>query len=108
VAEEQDCQCCPPYLRCLTARGGKPSDLWVPIGVELTNFSKRMAGKVDSELRRKVYPQRFAMAEPVLANIRTPKRLDRLTIRGKVKVNIQWLRYCMIHNREKIANYGSN
>jgi hypothetical protein len=26
---------------------------------------------------------------------------------GKVKVNIQWLLYCMIHNIEKIANYGS-
>ena len=78
----------------------------VPIGVELTNLSKRMAGKVDSELGRKIYPQRFAVAEPVFANIRTQKRLDRFTLRGKVKVNIQWLLYCMIHNIEKIANYG--
>jgi transposase len=106
VAEEQDCQSCPVQLRCLTARGGKRRYLRVPIGVELTNFSKRMAGKVDSELGRKIYPQRFAVAEPVFANIRTHKRLDRFTLRGKVKVNIQWLLYCMIHNIEKIANYG--
>jgi transposase len=107
VADEQDCQCCPWHLRCLTARGGKRRYLRVPIGIELTNFSKRMAGKVDSERGRKIYPQRFAVAEPVFANLRTHKRLDRFTLRGKVKVNIQWLLYCMVHNIEKIANYGS-
>lgn len=106
VAEEQDCQRCPWQLRCLTARGGKRRYLRVPVGVELTNLSRRMAGKVDSDLGRKIYPQRFAVAEPVFANIRTHKRLDRFTLRGKVKVNIQWLLYCMVHNIEKIANYG--
>jgi transposase/IS5 family transposase len=107
VAEEQDCQCCTLHLRCLTAHGGKRRYLRVPVGVELTNLSRRMAGKVDSDLGRKIYPQRFAVAEPVFANIRTHKRLDRFTFRGKVKVNIQWLLYCMVHNIEKIANLGS-
>lgn len=106
VAEEQDCQRCPLQLRCLTARGGKQRYLRVPVGVELTNFSKRMAGKVDSELGQKIYPQRFAVAEPVFANIRTHKRLDRFTLRGKIKVNIQWLLYCTVHNIEKVKNYG--
>ena len=107
VPEEHDCQRCPLQLRCLTARGGKRMHLRVPVGVELTNLSRRMAGKVDSELGRKLYPQRFAVAEPVFANIRTQKRLDRFTLRGKVKVNIQCLLYCMVHNIEKIANNGS-
>ena len=78
----------------------------VPIAVELTNLSKRMAGKIDTEMGRKIYPQRIAIAEPVFANIRTQKRLDRFNLRGKIKVNIQWLLYCMIHNIEKIVNYG--
>jgi transposase len=106
AAEEKDCRCCPLQLRCITNKGGKRKYLRVPIAVELANLSKRMAAKVDSELGRKIYPQRFAVAEPVFANIRTQKRLDRFTLRGKVKVNIQWLLYCMIHNIEKIANYG--
>ena len=106
AAEEKDCRCCPLQLRCITNKGGKRKYLRVPIAVELANLSKRMAAKVDSELGRKIYPQRFAVAEPVFANIRTQKRLDRFTLRGKVKVNIQWLLYCMIHNMEKIANYG--
>jgi transposase len=107
VAEEHDCQRCPLQLRCLTARGGKRRHLRVPVGVELTNLSRRMAGKVDSELGRQIYPQRFAVAEPVFANIRTHMRLDRFTLRGKDKVNIQWLLYSMVHNIEKITNYGS-
>jgi transposase/IS5 family transposase len=106
VAEEKDCRCCPLQLRCIINKGGKRKYLRIPIGVELTNFSRRMAGKVDSELGRKIYPQRFAVAEPVFANIRTHKRLDRFTLRGRVKVNIQWLLYCMVHNIEKARNYG--
>ena len=61
----------------------KKRHLRLPIGVELTNFSRLMAGKVDSEPGRKIYPQRFAVAEPVFANIQTHKRLDRFTLRGK-------------------------
>ena len=106
VAEHKDCQHCPLRLRCLTARGGKRKYLWVPIAVELTNLSKRMAGKIDTEMGRKIYPRRIAIAEPVFANIRTHKRLDRFTLRGKIKVDIQWMLYCMVHNIGKIANYG--
>lgn len=107
VAEEKDCRCCPVQLRCITNKGGKRKYLGIPIAVELTNLSRRMSGKVDSELGRKIYPQRFAVAEPVFANLRAQKRLDRFTLRGKVKVNIQWLLYCMVHNIEKITHYGS-
>ena len=66
-----------------------------------------MAAKMDTERGRKLYSHRIAIAEPVFANIRTQKRLDRFTLRGKVKVNIQWLLYCMVHNIEKIANFGA-
>jgi len=48
---------------------------------------------------------RLAIAEPVLANIRINKRLDRFTLRGEVKVNIQWLMFCLAHNLEKIMDY---
>ena len=55
---------------------------------------------------RKLYPRRVAIVEPVFANIRTQKRLDRFTLRGKIKATIQWLLYSMVHNIEKIANFG--
>ena len=106
IADKKDCQPCPLQLKCLTGRGAKRKYLWVPIAVQLTNLSRRMAGKVDTEMGRKIYPRRIAIAEPVFANIRTHKRLDRFTLRGKIKVNIQWLLYCMVHNIGKIVNYG--
>ena len=105
-AEEKDCQRCTLRLKCLSGRGAKRKYLWVPIAVQLTNLSRKMAGKVDTEMGRKIYPRRIAIAEPVFANIRTHKRMDRFTLRGKIKVNIQWLLYCMVHNIGKIATYG--
>jgi hypothetical protein len=81
--------------------------LYVPIGAEETNFSKAMQQKVDSEKGRKIYPQRMAIVEPVFANIRIQKRMDRFTLRGKIKVDIQWMLYCMVHNIEKIMNYAA-
>jgi len=107
VADKKDCQRCPLRLKCLTGRGAKRKYLWVPIAVQLTNLSRRMAGKIDTEKGRKIYPRRIAIAEPVFANIRTHKRLDRFTLRGKIKVDIQWRLYCMVHNIGKIVNYGS-
>jgi hypothetical protein len=79
----------------------------IPIESGRRNYSKEMAAKIDTDRGREIYPHRMKIAEPVFANIRTQKRLDHFTMRGKVKVNIQWLLYCMVHNIEKIANFGS-
>jgi len=32
--------------------------------------------------------------------------LDRFSLRGKQKVNIQWILYCMVHNLLKVHRYG--
>ena len=104
MADEKDCASCSLKRRCFYHKNTKRRALYVRIGVEETNFSKAMQNKIDSEKGRKIYPQRFAVVEPVFANIKTQKRLDRFTLRGKVKVNIQWMLYCMVHNIEKIMN----
>ena len=102
LAAEKDCQACPLRPRCIYVVGAKRKQLSVPID----SLSTQMAEKIDTEQGRRIYPQRLAIVEPVFANIRTNKRLDRFTLRGKVKVNIQWLMYCLVHNIEKILNYG--
>jgi hypothetical protein len=79
----------------------------VPIGAERAVFSKAMRSKVDSDKGRKIYPQRFTIVEPVIANVRTQKRMDRFMLRGKIIVSIQWMLYCMVHNIEKIMNYAT-
>jgi transposase len=103
IAAEKDCQLCSLRSRCIYGKGGKRKHLAVPIGESL---SKQMVEKIETEQGRRIYPQRLAIAEPVFANIRINKRLDRFTLRGKVKVNIQWLMFCLVHNIEKIMNYG--
>ena len=103
LAAEENCQNCPLRPRCIYAVGAKRKMLLVPLGESL---SKQMVEKIDTEEGRRIYPQRLAIVEPVFANIRINKRLDRFTLRGKVKVNIQWLMYCLVHNIEKILNYG--
>ena len=75
-----------------------------PSGRMGINLTKLMIEKIESEQGRSIYPRRMAIVEPVFANLRIHKRLDRFTLRGKIKVNIQWMLYCMVHNIEKIAH----
>ena len=65
-----------------------------------------MKAKIDTLEGRRIYGKRLAIVEPVFANIRAQKRLDRFTLRTKTKVNIQWMLFALIHNIEKIANFG--
>ena len=65
-----------------------------------------MRTKIDLPESRPIYARRLAIVEPVFANIRTAKGMNRFTYRGKDKVNTQWLLYCLVHNFEKIAHYG--
>jgi transposase len=106
VAAERDCRGCPLRARCLYGMDAKRKHLAVPMGTDGINLSKQMVEKIETEEGRRIYPQRLAIAEPVFANIRINKRLDRFTLRGKIKVNIQWLMFCLVHNIEKILNYG--
>jgi hypothetical protein len=78
----------------------------VPMGHVSGNLTKEMDEKIDTEEGRNIYHQRIAIVEPVFANIKYMKGLDRFTLRGKIKVNIQWVLYCMVHNICKIMRYG--
>jgi transposase len=92
-ADVEDCQGCELKLN-------------VPSGHVPGNLSKAMADKIDSEEGRRIYHQRIGIVEPVFANIGIQKRMNRFTLRSKIKVNIQWLLYCIVHNIGKISAYG--
>ena len=49
--------------------------------------------------------KRIAIVEPVFANLRN-KGMNRFTLRGRRKVDAQWKMFNLVHNIEKIANYG--
>jgi transposase len=69
-------------------------------------FTERMKAAIDSARGRKLYGRRIATVEPVFANLRHNKRLDRFTLRSGSKVNTQWRLYCLVHNIEKLAHHG--
>ena len=73
---------------------------------ERETHTMRMQQRLDAPEGREQYGQRFATVEPVFANIRYNKRLDRFTVRGRAKVNGQWLLFCLVHNIEKLTHAG--
>lgn len=68
--------------------------------------TQRMRERIDSDQGRALYGGRFATVEPVFGNLRHNKRLNRFTLRGQTKVDGQWTLYCLVHNIEKLMNYG--
>jgi transposase len=69
-------------------------------------YTERMKRKIDSEQGRHIYAQRIGAVEPVFAHIRHVLKLDRLTLRGKPKVDAQWKLFCIVHNLIKIHRFG--
>ena len=70
------------------------------------NYTDWMKHRVDSDKGKTIYSHRMSVVEPVFANIGTNKRLNAFSLRSRNKVQGQWRLYCMIHNIEKILNYG--
>ena len=66
----------------------------------------RRQRRLDAPEGRARYAQRFAAVEPAFGNLRANKRLDRFTLRGRVKVDTQWKRCCLVYNIEKLAHAG--
>jgi transposase len=71
------------------------------------NYTDWMKKRVDSEKGKQIYSHRMSTVEPVFGNMGSNKRLNRFSLRSKQKVQGQWQLYCMVHNIEKIMNYGT-
>jgi transposase len=69
-------------------------------------FTEAMKRRIDSAAGRALYGRRIATVEPVFGNLRHNKRLDRFTLRGQRKIDVQWKLYCLVHNIEKLAHHG--
>ena len=69
-------------------------------------FTEKMKRKIDTAIGRAIYGMRLAIGEPPFAHIRSILGLDRFSLRGQIKVNIQWNLFCIVHNLKKIHRYG--
>lgn len=65
-----------------------------------------MMERFDTPRGRFLYSRRMGIVEPVFGNLRHALGLDQFTLRGRVKVDIQWKLYGMVHNILKILRFG--
>jgi transposase len=104
-----DCKVCPHFEKCIRTKKSckeinQGRKLMICGSNEPGNLCAQMRVKMATEEGQEKYSRRIQMIEPVFANIRYCKGLDRFTLRGKKKVNGQWLLYCMVHNLGKCLN----
>jgi transposase len=105
VAKQRVCGECKMRAKCITHDHPRPRSLFRRSDGG-NQFIERMQKKIDTLEGRRIYSERMAVVEPVFGNIRWSKGMERFTLRGKIKVNTQWLLYCLVHNIEKICNIG--
>jgi hypothetical protein len=82
---------------------GRQVSFTINKGKSATEWMKK---RVDSQFGKKVYGHRMSVVEPVFGNIGTNKGLNRFSLRSKAKIQGQWLLFSLVHNIEKIMNYG--
>lgn len=108
---DKECSSCPLRVQCLRnpekATGRQVTFFRGKAPDAPESATARMKRKIDSPDGRRRYGRRFAIVEPVFANLRHNKRLNRFTLRGRRKVDAQWKLYCIVHNIEKLMNYGN-
>lgn len=103
---KSDCLTCQLRKKCLRYPGRTETRQVYFFQPKPQTFTEQMKQKIDSLTGRLIYYRRLATVEPVFAHIRSTLGLDRFTLRGRQKVNIQWLLYCMVHNLLKVHRYG--
>ncbi|WP_339868006.1 IS1182 family transposase [Pseudohongiella nitratireducens] len=107
------CRHCPLKVKCMHNPSSADHRKGAGRQVSFMLDSKRkptytdwMKHRVDSDYGKQIYSHRMSTVEPVFGNIGTNKGLNRFSLRGKTKVQGQWQLYCMVHNIEKLKNYG--
>jgi transposase len=107
-APKTACRDCQLRSKCLRNPNTVSRQVYVFYGKRPGSLTDEMKQKIDTPEGRRTYSKRLGIVEPVFGNIRACKRMDRFTLRGRIKVNIQWMLYCLVHNIEKIINFGKS
>lgn len=106
-ARPEDCAACPLKARCLSKPTTSRRYLSVPVDTQPLNLIDEMKAKIDTEQGKQIYARRLGIVEPVFANICVHKRMNRFTLRTKLKVDVQWRLFALVHNIGKIHTLGA-
>ena len=81
--------------------------LSIQVETQPPNLIDEMKAKIDTEQGKQIYARRLGIVEPVFANICVHKRMNRFTLRTKLKVDVQWRLFALVHNIGKIHTFGT-
>jgi transposase len=107
---EEHCDSCKLRTKCIrnsSTKARQVTKLLIGVPPQQMSATQQMIERFDSQRGRFYYSRRMGTVEPVFANIRYTLGLDRFTLRGRSKVNIQWKLFCMVHNIGKIMRYAT-
>ncbi|HEX9839292.1 MAG TPA: IS1182 family transposase [Anaerolineales bacterium] len=105
-ARVEDCAVCPVKARCLSKPTSSRRFLSVAVDTQPPNLIDEMKAKIDTNQGKRIYARRLGIVEPVFANICVHKRMHRFTLRSKLKVDVQWRLFALVHNIGKIHTFG--
>jgi transposase len=103
-ANADDCIVCPLKEKCSKSKKkGRKSgrSLFVTESNSPGGLIYEHLKKLNTVEWQDKYARRIQIIEPVFADISNCKSLNRFTLRGREKVNGQWLLDCMVHNLGK-------
>ena len=106
-ARVEDCAACLVKARCLSKPTTSRRYLSVPVDTQPPNLIDEMKAKIDTDQGKQIYARRLGIVEPVFANICVQKRMHRFTLRSKLKVDVQWRLFALVHNIGKIHTFGT-
>ena len=104
-AKAGECGVCPLKGKCIIKKNGGGEKkkkhgrtLYIVERKYEENLSEKMKEKIDDPAYRELYSRRQQIIEPTYSHITYCKGMNRFTLRGTEKANIQWKLYCIVHN----------
>ena len=115
VSQLKVCLACDLVKRCMRtpktankrAAEGRQVSFIIAKSEKISGATEWMKQRVDSDKGKQIYGHRMSVVEPVFGNIGSNKRLNRFSLRSQKKVQAQWQLFSLVHNIEKLTNYGS-
>ena len=104
-AKGKDCRQCVLIDKCIKRKKKDEKEgrkqgrtLYIVTRKEEENLCEKMKEKIDNPAYRELYSRRQQIIEPTFSDITYCKGMNRFTLRGKEKVDLQWKLYCIVHN----------
>ena len=91
-----------PFISAGKHRNDGTQDTTSELPQHRTDPKLRMRALLETERGREIHARRKATVEPVIGQIRAPRRFGQFSFRGLLKNRCEWLLVCLTHNVLKL------